>query len=71
MITPTQYTRTYDLWREMLHQEAKRIANSTAIRVWLNQNATIDRETVEAALRCIGDLTGDYTALKNFRRKHE
>ena len=69
MITPTQYTRIYDKHCEMLRDEAKRIANSTAIRVWLNTNAAVDRQTVEAALRCIGDLTGDYTALKNFRRK--
>lgn len=71
MITATQYTRTYDQWIEMLHQEAKRIADSTEARVWLNKNAAVDRQTVEMALQCIGDLTGDYTALKNFRRKHE
>lgn len=71
MITATQYTRTHDQWLEMLHQEAKRIADSTETRVWLNKNAAVDRQTVEKALQCIGDLTGDYTALKNFRRKHE
>ena len=68
MITPSQYTRTYDHWREMLQDEAKRIANSTGARVWLNKNAAVDRETVEMALQCIGDMTGDYTALNNFRR---
>lgn len=71
MITATQYTRTHDQWIEMLYQEAKRIADSTEARVWLNKNAAVDRQTVEMALQCIGDLTGDYTALKNFRRKHE
>lgn len=71
MITATQYTRTYDQWREVLQSEAKRIADSTEARVWLNKNAAVDRQTVEVALQCIGDLTGDYTAIKNFRRNQE
>lgn len=71
MITATQYTRTYDQWREVLQSEAKRIADSTEARVWLNKNAAVDRQTVEMALQCIGDLTGDYTAIKNFRRNQE
>ena len=71
MITATQYTRTYDHWREMLHQEAKRIADSTEARVWLNKNAAVDFETVKIALQCIGDMTGDYTALNHFRRNHD
>ena len=69
MITDTQYTRTYDAYQRVLQDEAKRIADSTEARVWLNKNAGIDRQTVEVALQCIGDLTGDYTAVKNFRRK--
>lgn len=70
MITATQYTRTYEAHQRMLHDEAKRIANSSEARVWLNKNAAIDKETVEKALSCIGDLTGDYSALKIFRRKY-
>ena len=71
MITPTQYTRTYEAHQRVLQDEAKRIADSTEARVWLNKNATVDRQTVEMALQCIGDLTGDYTAIKNFGRTHE
>lgn len=67
MITATQYTRTYEKHQEYLQSEAKRIANSTEARVWLNKNAAVDRQTVEMALQCIGDLTGDYTASKNFK----
>lgn len=63
-----QHMRQAEAYKEYLQSEAKRIANSTAIRVWLNKNAAVDRQTVETALRCIGDLTGDYTAIKNFRR---
>ena len=71
MITITQYTRTYEAHQRVLQDEAKRIANSTEARVWLNKNAAVDRPTVDKALQCIGDLTGDYTAVKNFRRTHE
>lgn len=71
MITATQYTRTFDHWKEMLHDEAYRIKQSGEARSWLNKNAAVDKKTVEVALQCIGDLTGDYTAIKNFRRLHE
>ena len=71
MITPTQYTRTYEAHQRVLQGESKRIADSTEARVWLNKNAAVDRQTVEMALQCVGDLTGDYTAIKNFRRTHE
>ena len=69
MITATQYTRTYEKHQELLQSEAKRIADSTEARVWLNKSAAVDRQTVEMALQCIGDLTGDYTAVKNFGRR--
>ena len=71
MITPTQYTRTYEAHQRVLHNEAQRIARSGETRSWLNKNAAVDRQTVEMALQCIGDLTGDYTAIKNFGRTHE
>lgn len=71
MISLSQYTRTHEAHQRVLHDEAKRIADSTEARVWLNKNAAVDRQTVEMALQCIGDLTGDYTAIKNFRREHE
>lgn len=70
MITPSQYTRTFEQYQTYLRESAKRIAASTEARVWLNKNAAIDKETVEKALSCIGDLTGDYSALKIFRRKY-
>ena len=66
-----QHMRQAEAHKEYLQSEAKRIADSTEARVWLNKNAAVDRQTVEMALQCIGDLTGDYTASKNFRRKHE
>ena len=69
MITATQYTRTYEAYQRVLHDEAHRIAKSTEARVWLNKNAAVDRQTVEMALQCIGDLTGDFTAVSNFRRR--
>ena len=61
MITATQYTRTYDQWREVLQSEAKRIADSTETRVWLNKNigSAPDREVIKRAVECIADLTGD------------
>ena len=68
MISISQYNRMAEAYQRVLQDEAKRIANSTGARVWLNKNAAVDRETVEMALQCIGDLTGDYTALNNFRR---
>ena len=69
MISISQYNRMVEAYQRVLQDEAKRIANSTEARVWLNKNAAVDRETVEMALQCIGDMTGDYTALKNFRRE--
>ena len=33
------------------------------------ESKTVNNSTVEVALRCIGDLTGDFTAIKNFRRR--
>lgn len=65
------HMRQAEACREMLQTEAKRIADSTEARVWLNKNAAVDYQTVRMALQCVGDLTGDYTALTNFRRKHE
>ena len=69
MITASQYSRLYDMYHEIIQKEAKRIADSTEAREWLNKNAAVDRQTVEMALQCIGDLTGDYTAVKNFGRR--
>ena len=63
------YIRQQEAYQQMLQDEAKRIADSTEARAWLNKNAAVDRQTVEVALRCIGNLTGDYTASKNFRRQ--
>ena len=71
MISPTQYNRITESYQRVLQDEAKRITDSGECRVWLNKNAAVDRQTVEMALQCIGDLTGDFTAIKNFRRKYE
>jgi len=74
MITPTQYTRTYEAYQQILHEEAKRIADSTECRVYLNKNLEHGdaEDLLDHAVRCIYDLTGDTAALKALeRRKHE
>lgn len=61
MITPTQYTRTYEAHQRVLHDEAKRIARSGVTRVWLMKNIgkAPEQEVIKRAVECIADLTGD------------
>lgn len=65
------YIRQQEAYQQMLQDEAKRIADSTEARAWLNKNVGYlpAEECLKVALRCIGNLTGDYTASKNFRRQ--
>ena len=66
MITPTQYTRTYEAYQRMLHDEAKRIARSSETRAWLMKNIgkAPEQEVIKRAVECIADLTGDTTLRK-------
>ena len=66
MITPTQYTRTYEAAQEMLRDEAQRIARSSDTRSWLMKNIgkAPDQEVIKRAVECIADLTGDTTLRK-------
>lgn len=61
MITPTQYTRTYEAHQRVLHDEAKRIARSGETRSWLMKNIgkAPEQEIITRAVECIADLTGD------------
>lgn len=70
MITATQYTRIYEAHQRMLHDEAKRIADSTEARVWLNKNvgSAPAEECLKVALRCIYDLTGDHAMLSDIKK---
>lgn len=70
MPTIKEYTDSYVRWREMLKAEAKRIADSSTARIWLNKNVgrTDPIECLEVALRCIYDLTGDETMVINAQK---
>ena len=61
MITPTQYTRTYEAHQRVLHNEAQRIARSGETRAWLMKNIgkAPEQEVIKRAVECIADLTGD------------
>ena len=73
MPTIKQYTDNYVRWREMLRQNAERIADSSGARAWLNKNLgkTDPIECLEVALRCLYDLTGDETMLINAQKIEE
>ena len=73
MPTIKQYTDNYVRWREMLRQNAKRIADSSVARAWLNKNVgrTDPVECLEMALRCLYDLTGDETMVINAQKIEE
>ena len=61
MPTIKQYTDNYVRWREMLRQNAERIARSSEVRIRLNKNAEsapLD-ELLVLAVNCIADLTND------------
>ena len=73
MISATQYNKIYDQHCQVLKAEAKRIADSSDARTWLNKNVgkTESVECLEVALRCIYDLTGDETMLMNAQKIQE
>ena len=74
MITPSQYTRAYEAYQRILLDEAKRIADSTECRAYLNKNLEHGdaEDLLGHAVRCIADLTGDRSPLKALeRRRHE
>lgn len=72
-----QHMRLAEQHKEVLQAEAKRIADSSVARAWLNKNVgrTDPIECLEVALRCIYDLTGDEAMLINAQKiqeaKHE
>jgi hypothetical protein len=74
MITITQYTRTYEAYQRILHDEAKRIAASTTERAYLMKNLKDgdSEELLAVAVSCISNMTGDGTLLKALgRRQYE
>lgn len=73
MISATQYNRIYDQHCQFLKAEAKRIADSSVARIWLNKNVgrADPTECLEVALRCLYDLTGDETMLINAQKIEE
>jgi hypothetical protein len=64
------HMRQAEACREMLQNEAKRIADSTEARVWLNKNVSSApaEECLKVALRCIYDLTGDHAMLSDIKK---
>ena len=61
MPTIKEYTDNYVRWREMLLQNAERIARSSDVRSTLNKaadSAPLD-ELLILAVNCIADLTND------------
>lgn len=67
------HMRQAEACREILHDEAKRIADSTEARVWLNKNvgSAPAEECLKVALRCIYDLTGDHAMLSDIKKVNE
>ena len=61
MPTIKQYTDNYVRWREMLQQNAERIARSSEVRTVLNKTAESAplTELFILAVNCIADLTND------------
>ena len=70
MITPSQYTRTFEQYQTYLRESAKRIAASTEARVWLNKNvgSAPAEECLKVALRCIYEITGDHAMLSDIKK---
>ena len=70
MITATQFNKIYAQHCQVLKAEAKRIADSSVTRTWLNKNVgrTDPIECLDVALRCIYDLTGDESIRKLVER---
>lgn len=78
MITPKQYTDTYNRYTNMLHDYNKKIEKSSEVRKTLIKNAdTADvLDLLQEAVNCIYDLTGDKCFLKEVtasieRRRNE
>lgn len=61
MPTIKEYTDNYVRWREMLRQNAERIARSSEVRATLNKAADSASlaELLILAVNCIADLTND------------
>jgi len=66
MITPKQYTDTYNRYQQMLRDYNEKIEHSTDCRIALIKNAdTADvLDLLQEAVNCIYDLTGDRCFLK-------
>ena len=73
MITATQYTRTYEAYQHILHDEAKRIADSTECRVYLNKNLEHGdaEDLLDHAVDCIAAMTGDTVLRKKMKERKE
>lgn len=56
-----QHMRQAEFYREVLHNEAQRIARSCETRAWLMKNIgkAPEQEVIKRAVECIADLTGD------------
>ena len=56
-----QHMRQAEFYREVLQDEAKRIARSGETRAWLMKNIgkAPEQEVIKRAVECIADLTGD------------
>ena len=66
-----QHMRQAEFYREVLQDEAKRIARSSETRSFLMKNLADGdaEELLGAAVVCIADLTGDKTLIKALRRR--
>lgn len=78
MITPKQYTDTYNRYCQMLRDYNEKIEHSTECRITLIKNTdTADvLDLLQEAVNCIYDLTGDKCFLKEVtasieRRRNE
>lgn len=61
MISATQYTKTYALFRDICEDEQERIKDSSECRKYVlkNINKADPYEIIKALATCIYDLTGD------------
>lgn len=71
MISSRDYIKLHEFYKTQMHEEAKRISDSTEARAYLMKHIESGDpwDLLEVAVRCIYDLTGDRTILDKVRKE--
>lgn len=73
MITPSQYTRTHDLWAKVLkeYQDNIKISGDTRVYLMKNLEAGDAEDLLRHAVDCIAAMTGDTVLQERMNERHE